>query len=179
MGVDVAGDGVGDDLFRSFDVGEFFDFGGAWLLQVFIVVKVEADLFDELFWQVFEGLVFVAVVAVVFGNDDDFVVDFAAVNEFHDAEDAGFEPDAGRERLVGDDEGVEFVAVFVDGLWDEAVVAGFGEGDGFNAVEHEAGVVAVPFNFVVAAGRDFDDDVELAIFVIAGGENFIKICHRK
>ena len=130
------------------------------------MVEVEADLFDELFWQVFESLVFVAVVAVVFGDDDDFVVYFAAVDEFHDAEDAGLEPDASHERLVGDDESVEFIAVFVDSLWDEAVVARLCEGDWFNAVEHEASVFAVPFDFVVRAGWDFDDDVEFAFFVV-------------
>ena len=177
MGFDIAGDGVSDDFFRGLDVGEFFDFCGARFLQIFVVVEVEFNLFDELFWQIFEGLVFVTVVAVVRGDDDDFVVNFAAVDEFHDAEDASFEPDAGGQRLVGDDEGVEFVAVFVDGLRDEAVVAGLGEGDRFDAIEREASVFAVPFDFVVAAGRDFDDDVEFAVFVIAWGQNFVKVSH--
>ena len=169
VSLSVAGDRSGDDFLCSGDVGEFFDFGGAGFFEVFVVVEVEFNLFDELFWQVFECLVFVAVVAVVFGNDDDFVVDFAAVDEFHDAKNAGFEPNTGGQRLVGNDEGVKFVAVFVNRLRDEAVVARLREGDGLDAVEHEAGVFAVPFNFVVAAGRDFDDDVEFAFFVIAGG----------
>ena len=95
MSFDVADDGVLDDLFCGLDVGEFPNLGCSRFFEVFVVVEVEADLFDELFWQVFEGLIFVAVVAVVFGDDDDFIVDFAAVDEFHDAEDASFEPDAG------------------------------------------------------------------------------------
>ena len=131
------------------------------------MVEVEFNLLDGLLWEVFEFLVFVAVVAVVLWNADDLVVNFAAVDKLHDAEDASFHPDAGSERLVGNHENIEFVAVLIESLRNETIIAGLSESHWFDAVKHEASVFAVPFDFVVAASRDFDDDIEFAFFVIA------------
>ena len=141
------------------------------------MVKVELDLFQSLLWQIFERVVAVSVVAVVGWDADDFIINFAAVDEFHNAKDFGFHPNAGGERLVGNHENVEFVAVFIDSLWNKTVVAWFGKSHWLNAVEHKASVLAIPFDFMIAASRDFNDDVQFAIFIIPWGQNFIKVCH--
>ena len=86
-------------------------------------------------------------------------------------------PDAGSERLVGDHQDIELVAVFVESLRDEPIVTRLGKGHRLDAVEHETSVLAVPFDFMIATSRDFDDDVELALFIIPRGQNFIEICH--
>ena len=169
MSFEIAIDGGCNNLLGGGEAFERFDLGATGFLQILVVVEVEFDLLDSLLGEVFQLLVFVAVVAIVFGNADDFVIDFAVVDEFHDAEDASFHPDAGSERLVGNHEDIEFVAVLIESLWDEAVVAGLRESHGFDAVEHKTSVFAVPFDFVVRSGGDFDDDVEFAFFVIAGG----------
>ena len=161
-----ASDSVLDDLFGFVDTVKTADFGGAGLFEVFVVVEMELDLFDEFLGEVVEGFVDVAVVAVVGGDGDDFVVDFAVVREFHDAEDAGFDDEAHWEWVVGDEEDVEFVAVFVESLRDEAVVGGLGEDFVFDAVECEIADFAVPFDLVIAADGDFDYDVGGAVFVV-------------
>ena len=130
------------------------------------MVEVEFDLLDGLLWKVFEFLIFIAVIAVVLWDADDFVVNFAAVDKFHDAENSGFHPDAGSERLVGNHENIEFVAVLVESLRNETIITGLRESHGFDAVEHKTSVLAVPFDFVVRSGGNFDDDVEFAFFVI-------------
>ena len=171
-------DRIFDDLFRFVETSEFLDFGCARLLEILVVVEVEVDLLDEALRQVFEGLVLVAVVAVVGRNGNDFVIDFAVVDEFHDAEDASDGIDAGRERLVSNQENVELIAVFVQSLRDEAVVGRFCESNRLDAVEHEASVLAIPFDFVVRTGRNLDNDVDFAVLVVARGEDFIEICHK-
>ena len=113
------------------------------------MVEVELDLLDSLGWQIFEFLIHVAIIAVVCRNADNFVVNFAVVDKLHNAEDASFHPNAGGERLVGNHKNVKFVAILVEGLGDEAVVAGLRKGDRFDAVKHEASVLAIPFNFVI------------------------------
>ena len=130
------------------------------------MVEVEFDLLDGLLWKIFEFLIFIAVIAVVCGNADDFVVNFAAVDEFHDAEDFGLHPNPGGERLVSNHENIEFVAVLIESLRNETIITGLGESDWLDTVKHEASVFAVPFDFMIAASRDFDDDVEFAFFVI-------------
>ena len=106
--------------------------------QVFVVVEVELDLFDQLLRQIGQSFVGVAVVAVIGWNADDFVVYFAVVNEFHHADNACFQENTGCQRLLGNQQYVQFVAVFVQSLRNEAVVGRFGENCRFNAVELEA-----------------------------------------
>ena len=65
------------------------------------MIEVILDLLQGLGGKVFEFVVDITVVAVVFWDADDFVIDFAVVDEFHNTEDFGFHPDAGGERLVG------------------------------------------------------------------------------
>ena len=126
-----------------------FHFGRAWFFQVFVVVEVELDLLDQLLRQVGQTVVSVAGVAVVGGNDHDFVVHFAVVDKFHHADDFGFKENARRQRGVGDDERVQLVAVFVQRLRDEAVVGRLGKGQRLDAVKLHHGQFAVPFDFVV------------------------------
>lgn len=144
-----AGDRVFDDLFGGVDVLKAFNGGGAGFFEVFVVVEMLFDLIEELFGEVGEGLDGIAGMAVVDGDGDDFVVNFAVVDKFHDADDTSGSVDAGGEGVVSEEEDVEFVAVLIEGLGDEAVVAGFGVNHGFDAVKHEAGAVAVPFDFLV------------------------------
>lgn len=106
-------DGFLNNRFGFVDTLETFDFGGAWFFEVLVVVEVVFDLLERLLGQIFERFVGIAIVAVIFGDTDDLVVDFIAVDEFHDAEDFGLHPDAGSERLVGNHEDVKLVAVFV------------------------------------------------------------------
>lgn len=70
------------------------------------MIEVIFDLLEGLSWEVFELIIGIAVVAVIFWDADDFIIDFAVINEFHDAEDFGFHPDAGSERLVGNHEDI-------------------------------------------------------------------------
>ena len=65
-----------DDGFGFFNVAPVFHFGRARFFQVFVVVEVELDLFDQLLRQIGQSFVGVAVVAVVGRNADDFVVHF-------------------------------------------------------------------------------------------------------
>lgn len=95
-----ARDGVFDDLFRFVEASEFFDFGAAGFLEVLVVVKVELDLLQKLLWEILESLVAITTVAIVGRNGDDFIVDFTAVDELHDAEDASLCVDSGRQGLV-------------------------------------------------------------------------------
>lgn len=170
-------DGFFDDVFGFVEAGEFFNFGGAWFFQIFVMIEVEFDLLNKLLWQIFESLIFVAVVSVVFWDADNLVIDFVRINKFHDAEDASFHPDAGSERLVSNHEDIELVAIFIDGLRNEAIIARLGKSHRFDAVEHETSVFAVPFNLVIATGGNFDNDIQATVFVIAWFENFVKICH--
>lgn len=173
----IAFDGIFNDLFGDFSVFKGFDFGGAGFLEIFVVVKMELNLFQGLSWEILESIVSVAIIAVVGWDADDLVVYLAAIDEFHDAEDFGFHPDAGGERLVGNHQYVKLVAVFVESLRDKAVVTWLSKSHWLDTVEHEASVFAVPFDFMIAAGRDFDHDVKFAIFVITGCQNFIEVCH--
>ena len=77
------------------------------------MVEVELDLFDQLLRQICQSFVGVAIVTVVGRNADDFVVNFAVVNEFHHADNARFQEYAGCQRLFGNEQHVQFVAVFV------------------------------------------------------------------
>lgn len=171
-------DSIGDNLFGRIEPLEALDHGRARFFEVFVMIEMELDLFDELSGQIFERLNSVAVIAVVGRNGDNLVVDFIAVDEFHNTKNTGFSIDAGGEGLIGDHEDVEFVAIFVESLRDEAIIGRLGKGHWFNAVEHKTSVFAVPLDFVVGTGWDFDNDVDFAIFVIARGEDFIKICHK-
>lgn len=119
------------------------------------MVEVELDLFDELLRQIGQSFVGVAVIAVVGRYADDFVVHFAVVDEFHHADNARFQEYAGCQRLFGNEQHVQFIAVFVQSLGDEAVVGRFGEDGGFDAVELECGEFAAPLDFVVAAAWGF------------------------
>ena len=141
------------------------------------MVEVKFDLFDELRGQVGKGLDGVAGLAVVGGDADDFVIDFAVIDEFHHADDARFEIDAGRQRGVGDDERVQLVAVFVQRLRDEAVVGRLGEDERLNAVQHQGAHFALPLDFVVGACRDFDNDVDDAAVHVARVKDLVEVCH--
>ena len=138
---------------------------------------MEFDLFDELRRQVGQRFDGVAGLAVIGGNADDFVIDFAVIDEFHHANDARLQVHAGRQRGVGDDERVQFVTVFVERLWDEAVVGGLGEDERLDAVKHQRADFAFPLDFVVGACRDFDNDVDDAAVHVASVEDLVEVCH--
>ena len=101
MSFEIAINGGCDNFLGGGETFERFDFGATGFFQIFVMIEVKLDLLDGLLGEIFQLLVFVAVVAIVFGDADDFVINFAVVDEFHDAEDASFHPDAGGERLVG------------------------------------------------------------------------------
>lgn len=113
------------------------------------MIEMLFNLVEELFWKVFKGVNCVTGVAVVGNNSHDFVVNFAIVNKFHNAENFGGSVDAGSKRLVGDKKYIKFVAIFVEGLRNETIIAGFSINDGFDAVKHKTGIFAVPFNFMI------------------------------
>ena len=115
------------------------------------MVEVELDLLDQLLRQISKGFVGVAVVTVVGGDADDFVVHFAVIDKLHHTDDARFQEDACRQGLFGNQQYVQFVAILVQGLRDEAVVGRFGENRGFDAVKLECAEAAVPFDFVVTS----------------------------
>ena len=62
-------------------------------------------------------------------------------------------------------------------MGNEAVIGRFGEDGGFDTVELECGQFAVPFDFVVATGGDFVDNVDDAAVHVAGGQDLVEVCH--
>ena len=135
------------------------------------------NLLDQLRRQIGQGIVGIAAVAVVGGHAHDFVVHFAIVHKFHHADHFGFEKNAGGQRLLGNQQHIQLVAVFIQRLRDKAVVGGLGENGRLHAVELESRQFAVPLDFVAAAGRNFVNHIDDAAVHIAGREDLVKISH--
>ena len=166
-----------DNLLSLLGIEETLYMSRARFLEILVVVEVEFDLLEPALWQIFESLNGIAIVAIVIDNRDNLVVNFPVVLELHYAENTSSEVNTGRKWLIGHNEHIELIAVLIERLWDEAVVARLCKCDWLNAVEHKASALAVPFNLMIATGWDFDNNINRTFFIISWVKNLIKIGH--
>lgn len=133
----VAGLALLDDFHGFGGVEEAVYATGAGLLEVLVVLPVVLGFLQPVLTQLcVAGDVLHAL--VIGEHSNDLVVDFAAVVEFHDANDAGLHQGAGHQGLRHtDDLDVEGVAVLIPGAGNGAVGEGIGQGGIADAIELE------------------------------------------
>ena len=142
------------------------------------MIEVEFNLLNQAFRQIFERFNRVTIITVISDYGDNLIVNFTIVDEFHDTENFRLGINTGRKWLVGNQQNVKLIAILIQSLRNKAIVARLRKSNRLNPVEHEASIFAVPLDFVVAASRNLDDDVNFTIFVIPRGQNFIEIGHK-
>ena len=114
--------------------------------------------------------------ALVIGqHGDHLVVDFAAIVEFHDADDARLHHGAGHQRL-GDthDLNIQRVAILIPGAGDAAVGKGVGEGGIAHAIKFELAGFGNQLVFVDGHGIEFHDRVEPQFRFIGEGRQHVQ-----
>ena len=119
--------------------------------------------------------------ALVIGqHGNDLVVDFAAVVEFHDADDAGFHQGAGHQGLGHtDDLDVEGVAVLIPGAGDGAVGEGIGQGGIADAVQLEVTGFGDQLVLINRVAVELHDGVQPQLgFIGKGRQHVQQVEHR-
>ena len=152
-------------------------FGRAGLFQVFVMIEMEFDLFDQLRRQIGQCFDFIARIAVVRRHHHHFVIHLAVIDKLHNANNARLHINTGRQRIFGDNQSIQLIAVLVQCLRNETVIGGFCENLRLNAVQLHHRQFSVPFDFVRAAFGNFHHHVDNARVHIAHIQNLIKICH--
>jgi len=170
----VAREGFFDDVHGGVGGADVFDLD---LFAFELLVVLEETLQDEhAVRRKVASFDVLAKFGVVGGHGDDFVVAGAAVDHGHDADGAGFDEGKRLDGFLAEDEDVERVVVFGVGLRDEAVVGGIEDRGVNDAVNFEQTGGFVEFVFYVGTEGDFDDGLEIAGELLAGG-NIVPCMH--
>lgn len=155
-----------DDLHCLVFIEESFDDTRSRFLEIFVVFPVVCRLLDELFSQVGETCDMFASF-VICKNADYFVVNFAAVFEFHDTDNANFCERAGNEPFgYVRDHHIERIAIVIVRHRNRAIGEWVRERRVADAIEFEVSRFVNEFVFVDGALVDLDDCIDETLFFI-------------
>ena len=156
---DGVGDGCGKDFVHFDDLA----------FELFVILEESAD-HGEFVGRELAGFVIGVVLGIGGGDGDDLVVYGAGIDHGHQADGARVHDGQRGYGHLAEDQNVERVVVFGEGLGNESVIRGIVDGGIQDAIHFDdaAGFVELIFN--AGAEGNFDDSLEFARDVFAGTE---------
>jgi len=115
----------------------------------------------------------------IFGGDcDDLMIGLAGVDHRHEADGAGVNDGERDDSFLAEDEDVERVVVFGEGLRDEAVIGGVVHSGVENAIEADESAGFIEFIFHAGAEGNLDHAIEFFWKLVAGSDVVPGMDHR-
>ena len=102
-----------DNLLGTRGVTKALHYSSARLLEVFVVIKVVLDLLEGCSREIFERVDCIARIAIICWYNEHLIIHLIIINKLQHTNHLAFQDDTSRQWLIGDDERIKLIAIFI------------------------------------------------------------------